>query len=112
MPASWRPSRGAGVVDNYDSSIDEIVALAGVDEMTIPPTLLDILSSQTGTLRQQCFDKPCQEVDDIPGLIDNQQLFLELMKQDACCTEKLNQGIDAFTKETEKLEQALIEKFS
>lgn len=42
MPASWRPSRGANV---EGSDVDEILALAGVDEMTIPEPLLNSLSS-------------------------------------------------------------------
>jgi len=39
MPASWRPSRGPGF------ETDEILALAGVDRMTIPPPLLDKLGA-------------------------------------------------------------------
>ena len=34
MPASWRPSRGTS---DPAFAIDEIVALAGVDRMPIPP---------------------------------------------------------------------------
>merc|ERR1712224_1069358 len=42
MPASWRPSRGTS---DLSYAIDEIVALAGVDRMTIPPPLLKQLAS-------------------------------------------------------------------
>ena len=44
MPASWRPSRGAG----YE--LDEIRELAGVDRMTIPAPLLEKLESCTDPL--------------------------------------------------------------
>ena len=36
MPASWRPSRPG-------QALDEILALAGTDRMTIPPNFLEML---------------------------------------------------------------------
>ena len=47
MPASWRPSRGN---DDPSYAIDEIVALAGVDRMTIPPPLLKMLAETDAPL--------------------------------------------------------------
>ena len=46
MPASWRPSRGAG----YE--LDEIRELAGVDRMTIPAPLLEKLQECNDPLPQ------------------------------------------------------------
>ena len=46
MPASWRPSRGAG----YE--LDEIRELAGVDRMTIPAPLLEQLQNCNDPLPQ------------------------------------------------------------
>eukprot|EP00978_Attheya_sp_CCMP212_P026096 scaffold85134_cov51-Attheya_sp.AAC.10 len=45
MPASWRPSRGASI---EGSDVDEILALAGIDEMTIPAPLLESLNARDG----------------------------------------------------------------
>merc|ERR1719238_733142 len=47
MPASWRPSRGTA---DPAFAVDEIVALAGVDRMTIPPNLLTQLASTEAPL--------------------------------------------------------------
>jgi len=47
MPASWRPSRGKA---DPAYAVDEIVALAGVDRMTIPPPLLAILAASDAPL--------------------------------------------------------------
>ena len=47
MPASWRPSRGTA---DPTFAIDEIVALAGVDRMTIGPPLLELLAASTEPL--------------------------------------------------------------
>ena len=53
MPASWRPSRGADV---DGSDVDEILALAGVDEMTIPAPLLESLEKRDARdhVQQEC----------------------------------------------------------
>ncbi|KAL3898030.1 MAG: hypothetical protein SGARI_006774, partial [Bacillariaceae sp.] len=55
MPSSWRPSRGPGAAG---SDVDEILALAGVDEMTIPPTLLEaLLKRESGDVTRECDEK-------------------------------------------------------
>ena len=53
MPASWRPSRGAG--PNFE--LDEIRALAGADRMTVPPNLLEALAKSTEPLPRKLFDE-------------------------------------------------------
>lgn len=109
MPASWRPSRGADVTG---SATDEIVALAGIDEMTIPPGLLEALESQTGPLERQCAVDTASATCTDANIHITETLFKELMAADGCATAKLKEGIDAFTAETEKLEQVLIGRFS
>ena len=49
MPASWRPSRGTA---EPAFAIDEIVALAGVDRMTIGPPLLEQLAASCEPLER------------------------------------------------------------
>jgi transaldolase len=113
MPASWRPSRGPTVVG---SDVDEILALAGVDEMTIPPTLLESLCTLDGdVVVRKCFPPPPTDDDDNSNSDDDNILTEESFKleweNDKCGQDKLKEGIDAFTIETEKLRKILIDKF-
>ena len=107
MPASWRPSRGAGF------ELDEIRALAGVDRMTIPPSLLEKLASCHEPLPRRLTPDDAKATN-IPlvgksGKLIEQE-FRYLLNQDGCGTEKLAEGIRAFIGETEKLEAAITEK--
>ncbi|KAL3816935.1 hypothetical protein ACHAXA_009795 [Cyclostephanos tholiformis] len=108
MPASWRPSRGPDVPG---SDVDEVLALAGIDEMTLPPNLLDSLSS----LESKVVVRKCQaEVDaatcNDPDFKLTKDSYSKYWDTDICGREKLKEGIDAFTSETEKLLGILIEK--
>lgn len=106
MPASWRPSRGPG----YE--LDEIIALAGTDRMTIPAPLLEKLASSEEPL-QRCLDPETAKSSNIPiignGMMDEKE-FRYLLNMDGCGTDKLAEGIRAFIGETEKLEAAIAKK--
>jgi transaldolase len=109
MPASWRPSRGAGV---SGSEVDEILALAGVDEMTIPPPLLEALMGMDASM----VVKECDKELDAATCVDpdyklTQEVFEGYWQSDTCGKDKLEEGIAAFTKETEKLKSVLMSKF-
>mmetsp|Transcript_4227 Transcript_4227/g.5759 ORF Transcript_4227/g.5759 Transcript_4227/m.5759 type:complete len:389 (-) Transcript_4227:281-1447(-) len=109
MPASWRPSRGADV---EGADVDEILALVGVDEMTIPPGLLEKLSGMDGSV----VETKCNAESDAAACTDpdfklTQESFEQYWKTDGCGMDKLKEGIDAFTAETEKLSKIIIEKF-
>lgn len=109
MPASWRPSRGANV---DGSNVDEILALAGVDEMTIPEPLLDSLSA----LPPHVVNRQCEDTTDAASCTDpdftlTEESYRRYWEVDGCGNEKLMEGILAFTLETEKLIKILIEKF-
>jgi len=109
MPASWRPSRGAGVAG---SDVDEILALAGVDEMTIPPPLLDSLSAMpSDVVEQKCEASADAAACTDPNFTLTKESFASYWETDTCGQDKLKEGIDAFTAETEKLLNILIEKF-
>lgn len=109
MPASWRPSRGADVPG---SDVDEILALAGVDEMTIPPPLLDSLSAlDSSAVVQKCSAKSDAAACNDPDFILTEESYAKYWETDGCGQEKLKEGIDAFTTETENLIKILIEKF-
>jgi len=110
MPASWRPSRGAAV---EGSDVDEILALAGVDEMTIPPPLLESLMARDASE----VTKECDSETDAATCLDpdftlTKETWDQYWAVDACGQDKLKEGIDAFTSETEKLRDILIEKFA
>jgi transaldolase len=106
MPASWRPSRGAG----YE--LDEIRALAGVDRMTIPSPLLEKLASSLDPLPRRLTVESAI-ASNVPveggGLLEEKE-FRYLLNQDGCGTDKLAEGIRAFIGETEKLEAVITEK--
>ncbi|KAL3788101.1 hypothetical protein HJC23_008163 [Cyclotella cryptica] len=109
MPASWRPSRGVNV---EGGDVDQILALAGVDEMTIPPPLLDSLSSMPSTVVvRKCDAKADAAACTDPDFLLTEDSYKTYWDTDDCGKEKLKEGIDSFTVETEKLIKILIEKF-
>jgi transaldolase len=106
MPASWRPSRGAG----YD--LDEIQALAGTDRMTIPAGLLEKLATSQEPLPRK-LDLATAEASGVPLIGNgkmNEKEFRYRLNMDGCGTDKLAEGIRAFIGETEKLEKVITEK--
>jgi len=108
MPASWRPSRGPG------NELDEIIALAGTDRMTIPPPLLDRLAASTEPLPRvlspEAAAAACDDAEVAGGYIGEAE-FRFLLNQDGCSTVKMAEGIRAFVADTEKLEAAIRAKY-
>mmetsp|Transcript_19749 Transcript_19749/g.29320 ORF Transcript_19749/g.29320 Transcript_19749/m.29320 type:complete len:380 (-) Transcript_19749:831-1970(-) len=106
MPASWRPSRGVGF------ELDEILALAGTDRMTIPAPLLEKLAASEDPIERK-LDVESAKKSDAPlvggGLMDEKE-FRFLLNMDGCGNDKLAEGIRAFVGETEKLEAAITDK--
>lgn len=110
MPASWRPSRGKS---DPVYEIDEIVALAGVDRMTIPPPLLELLAATEAPLpRMLSADSAAEGCnDELVGSGDiSESEFRMALNADVAATTKMAEGINAFVGETLKLEAALKEK--
>lgn len=109
MPASWRPSRG---FDVEGAEVDEILALAGVDEMTIPPNLLEKLASMDASVvNKNCDAEADAAVCTDPDFRLTKESFESYWNTDGCGKDKLEEGINAFTAETEKLSQIIIGKF-
>jgi len=106
MPASWRPSRGAGF------ELDEIRALAGTDRMTIPATLLQKLAECNDPLpRVLNTDDAKKTLEPLVGGGNiSEKEFRYLFNMDGCGTDKMAEGIRAFISETEKLEIVIAEK--
>jgi transaldolase len=109
MPASWRPSRGASV---EGSNVDEILALAGVDEMTIPANLLEALMELDGSaVVKECDESTDAAVCVEPDFALDEATFKSYWETDPCGNDKLNEGIESFTKNTQELREVLISKF-
>jgi transaldolase len=109
MPASWRPSRGASV---EGSDVDEILALAGVDEMTIPPSFLESLMSRDASeVVRECDAKSDAAVCCDPNFVLDADTYKAYWESDACGRDKLEEGIHAFTKNVDELREVLISKF-
>ena len=111
MPASWRPSRGAG---DAAFATDEIVALAGVDRMTIPPPLLRQLAETAAPLARVLEPAQaaaaCADVEPLGGGALTEADFRMAMNADVAATTKMAEGINAFVAETEKLKAAITAK--
>jgi len=110
MPASWRPSRGA---EDPSFAVDEIVALAGVDRMTIPPPLLTMLAESEAPLPRllepEAASAACADALVGEGSLSEAD-FRMALNADVCATTKMAEGINAFVAETLKLEAALLTK--
>jgi transaldolase len=85
----------------------EILALAGCDRLTISPALLQELTEAQGSLQRQ-LSAPTEQTAK-PAPLD-EKTFRWLMNQDAMATEKLAEGIRAFTVDQSALEKILASK--
>ena len=106
MPASWRPSRGA------DFDLDEIIALAGTDRMTIPPQFLEQLQASNEPLQRVLSPDGIQLRNRSEDIVIDEAEFRYRMTMDGCGNDKLAEGIRAFVELTEKLEASLKEKMA
>ena len=85
-------------------SVEEVLALAGCDRLTISPDLLQKLEAQSGVLVRQLVDEGVQQ--DKPALMSEAE-FRWQHNEDAMATEKLAEGIRNFAIDQVKLEQLL-----
>jgi len=109
MPSSWRPSRGAEV---EGSDVDEILALAGSDEMTIPPPLLESLDKlDASAIKRECDPEADAAICLDPNFELTKEQYDRYWAVETCGQDKLKEGMDAFTTETEKLMDILAEQF-
>lgn len=87
-------------------NIGEIIALAGVDRLTISPVLLEELQATKGELPRVLSDKGAFKKR--PASITEAE-FRHQMNEDQMATEKLSEGIRGFVVDQNKLEKALAE---
>ena len=90
-------------------NIDQIKALAGCDNLTIAPKLLDELKQDEAQLTRVLKSNECTGVD--PIAMDEATFRWEL-NADAMATEKLAEGIRNFDKDHQTLVQLIAERMS
>jgi transaldolase len=86
-------------------NIGEIEQLAGCDRLTISPQLMAELEADTGLLERKL--SPDDAANTLPFQTFNENEFRWSMNENAMATEKLAQGIRAFTADQIQLEQLL-----
>ena len=82
----------------------QILALAGCDLLTIAPELLAQLSAQDGSTLARAMDVNSAKTQNLKRLLLDEPSFRFALNEDAMATEKLAEGIRAFTADTLKLE--------
>ena len=92
-------------------NIDEIKELAGCDLLTISPKLLEPLSKTEGDLPRKLSPENAKDLDIEKKSMDK-ATFDEMHKADRMANEKLDEGIEGFTKALEELEQLLAERLA
>lgn len=87
-------------------SVEEVLALAGCDRLTISPDLMAALEQSNEPVKQRLNQTPAQSKNET---ILSQSQFRWLMNEDAMATEKLAEGIRNFAIDQVKLEKQLAE---
>lgn len=85
-------------------NIGEIIALAGIDRLTISPALLEELANTEGVLQRVLQDHGVHKR--LPVSITEPEFRFEL-NEDQMATEKLSEGIRGFVADQIKMEKAL-----
>ena len=102
---------------NYDNTeimgasfrnIDQIIALAGLDLLTISPELLDGLKSVDKSLDLSWMDGSHTPVKNKTSNILDRKKFDELLAGDVMATDKLVEGIKLFQEDSQKFERMIL----
>ncbi len=92
-------------------NIDEIKELAGCDLLTISPKLLEPLSETEGELPRKLSPEASKDLDIEKKTIDK-ATFEKMHEADRMANEKLDEGIEGFSKALEELEQLLADRLA
>jgi transaldolase len=90
-------------------NMGEITELAGCDLLTIAPSLLTELEAATGELPRKLDPKKAAEKD-IPKIEMTEAVFRKMHEEDEMAKEKLDEGIQGFSKALVDLEKQLTER--
>jgi transaldolase len=91
-------------------NLGEIIELAGCDLLTIAPNFLADLQNQTGTLARK-LDPDRARAMDVPKTPVDEAAFRSMHAADRMATEKLDEGIQGFSKAIVALEKLLDERY-
>jgi len=83
--------------------VEQVVALAGCDLLTISPELLGELQSSAEPVEKK-LDAAAAKADAVEKIDLDEKLFRWLLNEDAMATDKLADGIRKFAADIEKLE--------
>lgn len=89
----------------------EILELAGCDRLTISPSLLEKLSTESGDVPQK-LDATKSAAQEIEKIEMDEKTFRWMMNEDAMATEKLAEGIRNFSKDIVSLEKVIQSKIT
>lgn len=90
-------------------NIGEIIELAGCDLLTISPALLAELQNTEGHLERKLDPEKAKKMD-IPRLVMDRATFDQMHRENRMASEKLEEGIQGFSKALEVLEKLLTER--
>lgn len=90
-------------------NIGEIIELAGCDLLTISPVLLAELQNTEGHLERKLDPEKAKKMD-IPRLVMDRATFDQMHRENRMASEKLEEGIQGFSKALEVLERLLTER--
>ncbi|KAJ6612258.1 hypothetical protein B0H10DRAFT_2052924 [Mycena sp. CBHHK59/15] len=95
-------------------NVGEIKSLAGVDFLTIAPTLLEELKSSTEPVPKKLDSQAAAQAHFIPkvSFVDNEPEFRWALLQDSMAFDKLHEGIKKFAEDGETLKELLRKKLS
>lgn len=87
-------------------TLDEILALAGCDRLTISPKFVQMLKEQDGVVPRMLGDVECDAMERVDM---DEKTFRWMMNEDPMATEKLAAGIRGFSRDLEKLDAVLLQ---
>jgi transaldolase len=95
-------------------NVGEIKALAGVDFLTIAPTLLEELKNSSEPVPKRLDARVAAQADPLPKVsyVDNEPEFRWALLQDSMAFDKLHEGIKKFAEDGETLKNLLRQKLS
>ena len=93
-------------------NLGEITELAGCDLLTIAPELLDELSKTPGRAAPQARSRKRAKAMSIERIAVDEATFRKMHAADAMANDKLDEGIEGFTKAMVALEKLLGERLS
>ncbi len=92
-------------------NIGEIIELAGCDLLTISPALLAELQNTEGELVRKLDPEKAKSLD-IPRLVIDKATFDQMHRENRMASEKLEEGIQGFSKALIALENLLMERLN